>query len=118
MDMKKFLQAADPTYNNPILSTQLTASDRLSLTANTAKRYAIPTGTDLILFTPSKDIWVLFGGSDVEVEVPDEYDVVDGSAPLLNPGLICNVSFSTQLTHVSLISEQDCQVSIQRWSRR
>jgi len=117
MSMQKFLQAADPIYKNPISSFPLTDTDKLALTADVPKLYAIPSNTEILLFQSTKDFYVLFGDSTVVVEVPDEYDILDGSAPMLNPEKICNVSFSNY-THVSIISESNCAVFVQRWSRR
>lgn len=117
MNMQKFLQAADPIYKNPIWAFPLTATDKLALTANIAKLYAIVANTEIILLNATRDIYVLFGDSGVVAEVPDEYDILDGSSPMLNPGVICNISF-TSYTHISVISGYDCIVTVQRWSRR
>jgi len=117
MNMQKFLQAADPIYKNPIWAFPLTATDKLALTANTAKLYAIPSNTEIILINSTKDIYVLFGTAAVEAEIPDEYDILDGTAPMLNPGTICNLTFA-DYTHLSIISSSASTVTIQRWSRR
>ena len=117
MTMQKFLQAADPIYKNPIFAFPLTDTDKLSLTANVPKLYVIPSNTEILLANATRDIYVLFGSSAVIAEIPDEYDILDGSAPMLNPGVICNITFSNH-THISFVSTYDCTVTIQRWSRR
>jgi hypothetical protein len=119
MNMSKFLQAADPVYKNPILAFPLTAVDSILILSNEPKLYAIPSGTELIMFNATKDIYVLFGDEEVIAELPSTPgdDVLDGTASMLNPGLICGITFSTY-THVSLISADTCYVTIQRWSRR
>jgi len=117
MNMTKFLQAADPIYKNPIFSFPLTATDILILAANVAKLYAIPANVELLLINSTSNIYVLFGDDTVEASVPDEYDVLDGSAPMLNPGLICGLSFAG-LTHFSVVCAGSCVVSVQRWARR
>jgi hypothetical protein len=117
MNMSKFLQAADPIYKNPIIAFPLTATDRLVFQSNIAKLYEIPSNTELILITSTKAVYVLFGNDSVFAELPDEYDVLDGSAAMLNPGLICGISF-TGYTHISLISASSGELTIQRWARR
>jgi hypothetical protein len=119
-EMVKFLQAADPIYKNPILAFPLTATDRLVLEANVAKLYAIPSNTGMIQIIGTASICVLFGGSNVEATIPDEYDedVLDGTAPMLDPGLICGLPFGTAPGYASIISSEACTVYIQRWSRR
>lgn len=120
MEAKKFLQAADPNYKNPIISMPLTAVDSLVLEANVAKRYTLPTDTELLLLNSVANIYVLFGTSSVVAELPDEYDdILDGSASMLNPGLICNLATGgLGLTHMSVICEEATKVNIYRWSRR
>ena len=119
MEMTKFLQAQDPIFKHPILSFPLTAVDRLYLQANIAKAYAIPSNTDKFLFSSTESIYVIFGNSNVADSLSlDEYDndILDGSACMLDPGVICNVSFE-DFTHVGLISGYACNVFIQRWGR-
>jgi len=119
MNMQKFLQAADSVYKNPIWSSPVTAVDRITLVANTPKLYTLPANVEFILLNSIKSIYVLFGLSDVVATIPDEYDsdILDGSSPMLNPGLICGISF-TNFTSMSLISTENTIVTIQRWSRR
>jgi len=117
--MSKFLQAADPIYKNPIWAFPITATDRISLTANEAKLYTIPTNSEIILISSPKEVYVLFGDETVVSDIPDEYDpdILNGSSPMYCPGMICGVSF-TGYTHLSVISEISTIVYIQRWSRR
>ena len=114
-EMSHFIQAED-THKNPIFSFPITATDRLALSANVAKLYTIPANSNFILLISSADIHVLLGDAEVLASIPDEYDVLDGSAPILNPGVICNVAFDHH-THISIISESDCTVSVLRWRR-
>lgn len=116
MNMTKFHQAADPIYQNPIFSFPLTAVDSLILTANTAKRYTIVSNTELLLLNATKDIYVLFGDVTIEAEVPNT-DVLTGVSAMLNPGVICGISF-IGATHLSIISPYDTVVTLQRWARR
>jgi len=98
--------------------SQLTAAETISpigtsvynlvLTANTAKLVAIPSCSIAVFFSCDADFWVKFGDSSVVAAIPTS-DVTDGSGSILNPtARILGVQ-----THISVISESDCSMSLE-----
>jgi hypothetical protein len=78
-------------------------TDLLHLTANVAKEYTIPAGAKNVYLSATENIFVKIGGA---ASIP-ETDVLDGSAPELNPGLRTLAGAT-----VGFISQSNCIVTI------
>jgi len=66
----------------------------------TAERHTLPTGAKKVIFSADTNFYALFGDSTVVAAIPAA-DVVNGSAPELNPE---SREIPDGVTHVSLIS--------------
>ena len=84
--------------------------DCIILAAGTASTYTIPDNVDVLLFYSNRDIYVRFNAT---AAIPATA-VLDGSAPMPNPGLLVrDASDST----VSVISTYACNVYVYRWTK-
>lgn len=117
MDMAKLEKFVDPVYNLPLDGFSVTATDAVILAQETAKRYELPTDTAFVKIDCEKDFYALFGGVTVVAARPDdispEDDILDGTAPVLNPSGILKVP--SDATHIGFIAPAACVVYVQRW---
>lgn len=86
--------------------------DRLILSAGAAKRHALPAGAKFVSFSATGDFYAKFGNNSITATLSGT-DVVDGSAPELNP---MARRFPDGVTHVSLISEVDLKITLSFWA--
>lgn len=111
MTMGRFYQGKD-SKGNTVYSIPPTEVDVLQLTANTHRRYEIPTGTQFIYVGSTADILVKFGDETVQAIKPTG-DSLTGRGPMLNPAVV--VIDSEEHTHLSVLCESDTTVYIHRW---
>lgn len=113
--MRAFAQGVQRVaYEDGALIASMTPTDvdALSLGAGVAKRYTIPTGVKKLMVVSDKDLLVKEGDSTVVATLPVA-DVTNGTAPMLNPGLL---EIPSGVTHISVYCASACIAYIYRWT--
>lgn len=84
--------------------------DGFALAAGVSERIAIPTGASRVLISATANIAVKFGTVASSAAMPT--DVTDGSGSELNPSGYLLDTLATGTTHLCVISDATCLVSL------
>jgi hypothetical protein len=118
--MKPFIgpQVVDGRETQPVVARREyapLASDYVNarvLAANTSEAYQIPAGARYVNFTGDGNFYAKFANATGTIAVPAA-DIVDGSAPVLNPG---TREIPADATWLILIAAQATVVTLEYWS--
>ncbi len=84
--------------------------DGFSLAANVSERIAIPAGASRVVISANANIAVLFGTVASSAALPT--DITDGSGSELNPSGYLLDNLAATVTHLCVISNAACLVSL------
>jgi hypothetical protein len=84
--------------------------DGFALAANTSERIAIPAGASRVIISATANIAVLFGTVASSAAMPT--DITNGTGSELNPSGYLLDSLASTVTHLCVISDATCLVSL------
>lgn len=100
----------DTTGNDIGLRNPSQYIDGFALAATVSERIAIPAGASRVVLAATANIAVKFGTSSVDAAIPT--DVTDGSGSELNPAGYLLDTLASGVTHMAVVSDATCKVSI------
>lgn len=108
--MTKLTNGRDQYGNDIGLREPSDYIDGFALAASTSERIALPSGYSRVVLSATANIAVKFGDSSITAAIPS--DTTDGTGSELNPSGYKLDVISSSWTHMAIISDATCKVSL------